>query len=160
MSWNRFLLGFLLVVLCSYGKSQVTNYWVPIEFSFFLIFMVVRSCRPIPALIYTFLLSLGLDMILQTGQIKGLGAMIQLLLVYGILHLKRNVVPAFQDLFLMGFFAIFYVTNYYINLGLCGMLDVYFPQVNLVQLLFMAFFHTGFFGLLLMIHVRFSRGNT
>ena len=86
--------------------------------------------------------------------------MVQLLLAYGIIHLKRSVVPTFQDFFLLGFFAIFYVTNYYINLGLCGMLKVYFPKVNMTQLVFLAFFHTAFFGLLLLISVRFSRGTT
>lgn len=156
MSWNRFALGFLLVTLLTYAKSQVTNYWVPIEFSYFLTFFILRNSSETRALIFTFLLSLGLDVILQVGLIKGISAASQLLLIYFIMKLKRNVVPAFHDFFLLTFFAIFYVVNYYLCIGLSQMLGSPFqyPQINLIQLLFLAFFHTAFFGLLLLIAIR------
>ncbi len=156
MSWNRFALGFLLVTLLTYAKSQITNYWVPIEFSYFLIFFILRGSSETRALIFTFLLSLGLDVILQVGLIKGVSAASQLFLIYLIMKLKRNVVPAFHDFFLLTFFAIFYVVNYYLCIGLSQMLGSPFqyPQINLIQLAFLAFFHTAFFGLLLLIDIR------
>lgn len=161
MSWGKFILGFILVVAATYGKSQITDYWVPIEFSFFLIFFIIRSTKDVRCLVMTFILSLSLDLLLQIGQIKGLGAMGQLLLVYIILKLKRSVVPNFQDFFLLGFFAIFYICNYIINMGLSSLLGNYYPAVSFVQLLFLALFHTGFFGILLLISNRFfPRGET
>lgn len=156
MSWNRFVMGFLLVTLLTYAKSQITTYWVPIEFSYFLIFFILRSCSERRALVFTFLLSLGLDLVLQVGLIKGISAASQLLLIYLIMKLKQNVVPAFHDFFLLTFFAIFYVVNYYLCIGLSQVLGSPFqyPQTNLIQLLFLAFFHTAFFGLLLLIDIR------
>lgn len=156
MSWPKFFGGFILVVAATYGKSQVTDYWVPIEFSFFLIFFIIRSTKDVRCLAMTFILSLSLDLLLQIGQIKGLGAVGQLLLVYLILKLKRSVVPNFQDFFLLGIFAIFYITNYIISMGLSSLLGNYYPEVSFVQLLFLALFHTGFFGILLLISRRFA----
>lgn len=163
MSWNRFALGFLLVTLLTYAKNQVTSYWVPIEFSYFLLFFVLRSCSERRALVFTFMLSLGLDVILQVGLIKGIACASQLFLVYLIMKFKQSVVPVYHDLFLLTFFAIFYVVNYYLTIGLSQALGSQFqyPHVNFLQLMFLAFFHTAFFGLLLLIDMRrTARGNS
>ncbi len=83
--------------------------------------------------------------------------MVQLVLVYLVYNFKKNVVPNYQDYFLMAFFAFFYFANYYINLGLCAMLDTYYPKVTFAQLLFLAIFHTIFFGVIQALALRFSR---
>ena len=157
MSWNRFLAGSLAVILLFFAKAQLIRYWVPIEFSYFLIFFVLRSSGMVRALFFTFILSLSLDLLLQTGQIKGLGAMSQLALVYLVMNLKRHVVPAYEDLFLLGFFAFFYLTNYYMRWILSNLLGVYFPSIPFSILAFLTLFHTSLFGLLLLITLRFRR---
>lgn len=160
MSWNKFGIGFLLVVLATYAKSQITNYWVPFEFSTFLTFFVIRKSNMTRALAMTFVLTLGLDFIFQAGQIKGLNTMGQLLLVYVIVNLKKHVIPQFEDVFLMGFFAIFFIANYYISLGLSTLLGVYMETVAPVLLLFFALFHTAIFGFLLALGHKLNRGQT
>ena len=164
MSFGRFALGFLLVTLLSYGKSQITDYWVPIEFSFFLIFFIIRSSSERRALVFTFLLSLGLDMVLQVGMIKGIPCAVQLVLVYTLMKFMRRLVPNFHEMFLLVFFSVFYIANYYMCMGLSHALghQIFpYPEVGLGKLIFLAFFHTGFFGLLLLLDLRFSkRGDT
>lgn len=163
MSFNRFAAAFVAVTLLSYGKSQITDYWVPIEFSFFLIFFVIRSCSERLALVYTFFVSLGLDMILQVGLIKGIPCVAQLLLVYLIMKLKRHVVPNFQDSFLLLFFGIFYIANYFLCRAFSFSLgrEVFpYPEVSIWQLLFLAFFHTcGFLVLIFVDDHLAKRGN-
>ena len=158
MSWNKFLLGFLMVVLLTYAKSRLTRYWVPIEFSFFLIFLVIRSSGIKRALIMTFTLSLGLDLILQTAQVKGLTGLGQLFLVYLVINLKRFILPVYEDLFLIVSFAIFYIANYYISWSLSELLGVYFQTIRPINLIFFALFHTVMFGLVLVVLIRFRRG--
>ena len=160
MKWNSFSIGFLLVILCSFAKAQVTDYWVPIEFSFFLIFFIIRSSSVVRALTLTLILSLGLDLILQAGQIKGLAAMGQLVLIYVIAILRRHVNPLYEDLFLLGFFAIFYVTHYYINVVLSRIFGVHYQGVPFTTLIFLSLFHTALFSLMLFINVRFRRGTS
>ena len=159
MSWGKYLAGYFLVVSLFFAKSQLIRYWVPIEFSFFLIFFIIKSSGAARALFMVFLLSLGLDMIFQTGQVKGMAAMGQLPLVYLVIKLKKNVVPAYEDLSLSIFFVIFYVSNYYIHMGLAAMFGVYFEPLTTPKLLFMALFHTAVFATLLLILVKLPRGN-
>ncbi|CAM2066269.1 hypothetical protein SCOR_12885 [Sulfidibacter corallicola] len=160
MKWSKFFGGFLLVILLTFAKSKITRYGVPIEFSIFLIFFVIRSTDTVRAILMTFILSLGLDLILQTGQVKGLATMTQMLLVYVIMLLKKHVIPNYEDLFLLGLFALFYVAEYYLRLGLGKLLNTYISTISPTILVFHALFHTAIFGLLLVINLRFSRGDS
>lgn len=160
MSWSKFGLGFLLVVFVTFAKTRLVSYWVPIEFSIFLIFFFVRKSSMSRALVMTFVLSLGMDFIFQTGQIKGIQTMAQLLLVFGLGTLKKHVVPQLEDVFLMGFFAIFFVGNHYLTVALSKMLGVYVETVAPVLVLFFALFHTALFGFLLAITHRFQRSES
>ena len=156
MTWGKFLLGFLLVVLLSFARSQLTPYWVPIDFSIFLIFVIIRSSDIRRALILTFILSLSLDIIFQAGQTKGLAGMGQLVIVYVIISLRRYIIPAFEDLFLVGSFAFFYLANYYIHHWLSNLFSVTHHSVSLVNLIFFTMFHTVLFGLLLIALIRIN----
>lgn len=160
MKWGIFAICSLVVVLLYFTKSQITSYWVPIEFSFFLIFFIIRSSNLTRALIQTLLLSLGLDLIFHTGQVKGLSCMGQLVLVYIVFNLKRHVTPFFEDIFLLGFFAFFYLANYFISLGLSRLFRVYFQTIAPTNLLFLALFHTTLYSLMVFIYLRFRRGNS
>jgi len=160
MSWSKFGVGFLMVVIATFAKAQITNYWVPIEFSIFLIFFIIRSSNVTRALLMTFVLTLGMDFIFQAGQVKGLETMGQLVLVFFVVNLKKHVIPQFEDVFLMGFFAVFFIANYYITLVLSKLLGVYVETVAPMLILFFALFHTAFFGLLLAIGHKFGRGRT
>ena len=157
MSWNKFLAGYALVVLLTFSKSRLIDYWVPIEFSIYLVFFVIRSSETVRALTLTFLCSISLDFIFQAYQVKGLACMGQLLLVYAVCFLKRHVIPQFEDLFLLAFFAIFYLGNYYITLGLGSLLGLHVQRVLPVNSLFHALFHTAIFGLLLLAVNKFRR---
>jgi len=154
MKWSRFFLGVVAVVLLSYGKSQITQYWVPMEFSFFLIFFVVRVSSMQRALLMTFLLSVGLDIIFQIGQIKGLSAMGQLGMVFLLIEARRYVIPNYSDLFLVGSFSLFYLGNYYISSWISSALSVTFQEIPFINLLFFALFHTVIFGLLTLLHLK------
>lgn len=158
MSVGRFFLGFIIVVLLSYAKSQVTEYWVPVEFSFFLIFLIVRSSEVPRALVMTFVLSMSLDLIFQTSQTKGLSAMGQLMMVFFVIHARHHVIPNFCDLFLTAAFAIFYLGNYYIDSWLAGALGVYARSYPPMTVLFFTAFHTVIFGLILVVLARLQRG--
>jgi hypothetical protein len=158
MSLTKFVLGFFLVVFLSFAKSELVDYWVPIEFSHFLIFFIIRSSTMVRALVLTFILSVGADILLQAHVIKGFAAISHLLLVYIVMHLKEHVVPAFEDLFLLGFFAIFYFVNYYIQLGLGELLGVAVQSISFPRLLFHTVFHMAAFGVLLNISNRLTRG--
>ncbi len=156
MSWSRFFAGFLLVVLLSYARSQLTGY--PIEFSFLLIFLILRSSRIPLILVQTFVLSLGLDLIFQTGHFKGLAGMGQLFMVFSIIKLRRYVIPIYEDYFLVGTFAFFYIANYYINGWLSRLLGGYYEVIGTAHLIFFAVLHAVVFGLLLVLLTRFRRG--
>ena len=158
MSWGKYLVGYFLVVSLFFAKSQLIRYWVPIEFSYFLMFFIIRSTGPARSLFMIFMLSLGLDLIFQTGQVKGMAAMSQLPLFYLIMKLKQNVVPAYEDLSLAIFFVLFYVSNYYSHMGLAAMFGVYFEPLTTSKLLFMALFHTAAFAFLLLILTKLPRG--
>lgn len=158
MSLTKFGIGFFLVVFISFAKSELFNYWVPIQFSHFLIFFIIRSSKMVRALVLTFVLSVGLDILLQAHVVKGFAALSHLLLVYIVMHLKQHVVPAFEDLFLLGFFAIFYFVNYYTQMGLGSMLGVDVQTISFPVLLFLTFFHMATFGVLLNISNRLTRG--
>ena len=158
MNPGHFGLGFMAVVLLTYAKSQFTEYWVPIEFSFFLIFLIIRSSEVPRALLMTFILSISLDLIFQTEQVKGLGAIGQLLMVYLIIHAKQRLLPNYSDLVLTVSFAIFYIGNYYIYRLLAGSFDIYARPYPLVSVLFFALFHMAIFGAILVVLVRFQRG--
>jgi len=159
VSWGKYFAGYFLVVSLFFAKSQITRYWVPIEFSFFLMFFVIKYSQPVRALFMVFFLSLGLDLIFQTGQVKGMAAMGLLPLVYLILKLKKNVMPVYEDLSLCIFFVIFYVSNYYIHMGLSAMFGVYFEAISIPKLLFMALFHTAALATLFLISAKLSRGD-
>lgn len=160
MNWSKFFFGFMLVILVTFAKSRLIDYWVPIEFSIFLIFFIIRSSPVGQALVMTFILTLGLDFIFQAGQVKGIQTMAQLLLVYAIVNLKKHVIPQFEDVFLMGFFAIFFIGNHYITLGLSKLLGVYVETVAPVLIIFFALFHTALFGLLLAAGHKLNRSKT
>ncbi len=160
MKWGSFFIGFLVVILLYFAKSQITNYWVPIEFSFFLIFFIIRSSNVGRALAQTLVLSLCMDLIFHTGQVKGLSCMGQLVLVYAVFHLKRHVTPFFEDIFLIGFFAFFYLANYYISLGLSGLFRVYYQTITPTNLLFLTLFHTTLYSLMVFVYLRFNRGSS
>ena len=159
MSPGHFTLGFFAVVLLTYAKSQFTEYWVPIEFSFFLIFLIIRSSEIPRALIMTFILSLSLDLIFQTEQTKGLGAIGQLFMVFLIIHARRRLLPNYSDFVLVWAFAIFYLGNYYIYKWLAGSFDIHVRTYPFVTVLFFAAFHMVIFGLILVVAARFTRGN-
>ncbi len=156
MSWSRFFACFLLIVLLSYARSQLTSY--PIEFSFFLIFLILRSSSIPLILVQTFVLSLGLDLIFQTGHFKGLAGMGQLFLVFSIIKIRRYVIPLYEDFFLIGAFGLFYVANYYINGWLSRFLGGYYEVIGTAHLIFFAALHSVFFGLLLILLTRFKSG--
>ncbi len=158
MTWSKFSLGFLAIVLLSFGKSQITEYWVPIEFSFFLIFLIIRNSSMQRALLMTFVLSVGLDIIFQIGHVKGLSAMGQLVMVFFLIEARRYVIPAHTDLFLVGCFSLFYLGNYYITGWISGILGIQFQEVPLVNLLFFSLFHTVLFGVLTLAILRIKRG--
>ncbi len=160
MSWSKFALGALIVILLYYAKSRLINYWTPIEFSYFLIFFIIRASSLNRALIMTFVLSLGLDLIFQSGQIKGLAAMSQLALVFLIMSVKKYLVPFYEDFFLIVFFALFCVADYCIGLGLSALFGVYYQTINAPKLLFVTLIHTIIFSLALLIAIRFRRNET
>lgn len=159
MSLTKFALGFFFVVFLAFAKSELVDYWVPIQFAHFLIFFIIRSSKMVRALVLTFVLSIGLDILLQAHVVKGFAALSHLLLVYIVMHLKEHVVPAFEDLFLLGFFAIFYFVNYYVQVGLGELLGVSVQSISFPVLLFLTFFHMAAFGVLLNISNRLTRGN-
>ncbi|MDJ0838512.1 MAG: hypothetical protein QNK37_18490 [Acidobacteriota bacterium] len=156
MPWSRFLGGFVVVVLLSYVQPKAIAQWGTVEISFFMMFFIIRSPNQIRALIQIFLLSLGVDLVLQAAHVKGISAMSELLLAFAVIELKRSVVPEYEDLFLLGFFAIFYLANYYISLGISAGFGVYYPVLSLPRLLFLALFHTTVMAVLLMLSIRFS----
>lgn len=162
MKWSSFLIGVLIIVLLSYGKSQITQYWVPLEFSFFLIFLVIRTSSMRRALIMTCLLSVGLDIIFQIGQIKGLTAMGQLVMVFLLIEARRYVIPSSSDFFLVGSFALFYMGNYYIAVWLSNLLGVVFQQIPFINLLFFSLVHTVIYGVVTLgvLHIQKKRGIT
>jgi len=157
MRWSSFALGFLIIALLHYAKSRLLNYWIPIEFSFFLIFFIIRSSGTSRALIMTFLLSLGLDILFQSAQVKGLEAMGQTALVFAIMNIKKNVAPFYEDFILIAFFALFCLANYYIGLGLSALFGVYYQSLTVPKLLFFTLVHTILFSLALMVAIRFRR---
>lgn len=160
MSWTKFGLGFLAVGLLTYAKTRLVDYWVPIEFGHFLIFFVLRSSQIRRALCMTFLVSVGLDFLVQAAHVKGLQVMGQLLLVYLGFNLKKHVIPQYEDVFLLLYFAIFYVGDYYIHWGLSSLLGLPFSRVNPSVFIFTALFHTAFFGLLILITAKLKRGGS
>ena len=157
MRWSRFAIGFLVVVLLSYIHVELIDKWGGLEISFFMIFFIIRRSSAPRALLQTFLLSLGVDLILQAAQVKGLAAMSRLLVVYAIMQLKRTVVPLYEDLFLLGFFAVFFILDYLINKGISAVFGVYYPDVTAARLLFLALAHTAIMATLLMISLRFEK---
>ena len=124
---------------------------------FFLIFLIVRDSSAPRALTLTLILSLSLDIIFQTGRIKGLACMGQLGLVYLVTVFRKQVNPLYEDLFLLIFFALFYIVNYYFYAGLSILFGVYFDPVHPANLLFRSLFHTALFSLLLFLQLRFER---
>jgi hypothetical protein len=157
MSWTNYFIWFLVVVLATYAKSQITLYWVPIEFSFFLIFFVLRQSSMNRALMMVMILSLGLDIIFQTGQIKGLSAMGQLVMAYALVKIRDTVIPSYSDLIFTGAFAIFYIGNYYITMLLSGLFGVYHKNTPPVNVIFFAFVHMMIFGVMLVIALKFRK---
>ncbi|CAM2006864.1 hypothetical protein [Acanthopleuribacter pedis] len=155
MKWSHFWSGFLLVVLLTFAKSQITHFNVPLEFSYFLVFFIIRSSDTVRALLMTFTLSLGLDFIVQVGQVKGLACMSQLLLVYIVMLLKKHVIPNFEDLFLLGLFALFYLADFYLRLLIGVALNSPVPGVSPTVLVFHALVHTALFGAMQVLYLRF-----
>lgn len=155
MKWSHFWGGFLLVTLLTFAKSKITQFNVPIEFSYFLIFFIIRSSDAVRVLLMTFLLSLGLDFIVQVGEVKGLTCMSQLLLVYIVMLLKKHVIPNFEDLFLLGLFTLFYIADYYLRLFIGAVLNSPVAAVSLTVLVFHALVHTALFGGMQVVYLRF-----
>jgi len=157
MAWSRFAIGFAVVVLLSFVHVELVDKWGGLELSYFMIFFIIRGERVPRALVQTFILSLGVDLILQAAQVKGLAAMGQLVVVYAIMQLKRTIVPLYEDLFLLGFFAIFFLADYAINTGVAAVFGVYYPSLSFPRLLFLALLHTSVMAVLLMLSLRFGK---
>ena len=156
MPWSSFAGGFVVVVLLSYVQPRAIAQWGTIEISFFMMFFIIRGPKQVTGLIQIFLLSVGVDLVLQTAQVKGISAMSELILAFTVIQLKRTVIPLYEDLFLLGFFAFFYVANYYMSLGISLGFGQYYPSLSLPRLLFLALFHTIMMAVLMMIAIRFS----
>jgi len=157
MKWSKFILGFLVVLLISYTKPRSWEQWGVIDVSMILIFLIVRSSDLSRALLMTFLLSFGVDLMLQTAQVKGLAAMSQLLLVFVIIKLKDTVIPLYEDLFLLFFFALFYISNHLLTLLISSAFDLYYPPLSFSRLVFLALFHTTILAVAFFLTLKFSR---
>lgn len=165
MPWSRFSLGFIVVILLSFLHLQFLDKWGGFEITYFMIFFILRAPddgnRRVPirvlVLIQVFLLSFGADLVLQAAHVKGLAAMSQLTIVYVIMELKRSIVPRYEDLFLLGFFAVFYVADYVINFGLSKAFGLYHAAVPIQRLLFLTLTHTTVMALLLLASIRYTK---
>ncbi len=157
MKWSKFFLGFLVVLLISYTKPRAWEQWGVIDVSLVMLFLIVRSSELSRALFMTFLLSFGVDLMLQTAQVKGLTAMSQLLLVFVIIKLKHTVIPLYEDLFLLLFFALFYIGNHLLTMLLTSVFNLYYPPLSLPRLFFLSLFHTTILAVAFFVTLRFSR---
>ena len=81
-------------------------------------------------------------------------------MVYFMMQLKKLVIPAYSDLFLVGIFALFYIGNYYIQYWLSNLLNVYTQELTFTNLTFFALFHTVIFGLIQILIVKVQRGRS
>lgn len=158
MSWNKFGFGFLVVALLTSATFMLKQHGSGYQFSYFLIFLILQESKLGRAMLLIVLLSLGLDILFQGSHIKGLAAMSTLFLIFGIMKLKRFVVSAYHDLFLVCFFAFFYIAQYYMNRSMCHMFGVHTVSIGLPRLLILDVLHTGIFGLLLTVQAKLSRG--
>lgn len=153
MKISTFLIAFIIVGLLQFFQARYA-FPFQIDFSVLLIMFFIRDNATIRAMYLTFVLSVGLDLIFQTEGIKGLHALAQLPLVFFGCHLKKWVIPRFLDHLLVGYFALFYLLNYYgigaISLGL----GLEFEAVPILRVLYGACLHTLLFGVLLTILIR------
>ena len=156
MKISTFLGAFLGVGLLQFFQTRY-NFTIQIDFSLLLIMLLIRDNETIRAMLLTFTLSVGLDVIFQTEGIKGLHALAQLPLVFLGCHLKKWVIPGFFDHLLVAYFALFYLLNYYgigaISLGL----GLEFEADPFLRVFYGACFHTLIFGVLLTIMIRIRK---
>ena len=158
MKWINFLIGAVAVIVLTFVKTRLIDSSWPIDLSLFLVFFIIRAGRMELALIQVFLLGLSMDFILQVAYIKGLSGMGQLLLVYAAIHMKHYIAPSFEDFFLFIYFAVFYIGNYFIGLGLSRLFGVHYETITPGNLFLYAGIHTVIFAVLLTIAKRLQRG--
>lgn len=159
MKWNNFLFSLLAVIVLTFIKAQYLAHWWPIDLATILIFFIIRSGNMTWALIQVFILSLAMDFIFQTAHINGASAMGQLLMVYGIIHLKRYIAPTFEDFFLFIFLMLFYIGNHYLSLGLSRMFGAPHVAFSAGNLFLYASLHAVLFVFILLIVKRLQRGD-
>ena len=159
MSFGKFSLLFFLVALLDLGEARLLGFQIQLEFSYFLIFFLIRTCSPARALALSFLLSLGLDLLLQAAQVKGIEAMSVLLLVYGVMQVKKQVIPQYENLFSIVFFFLFYIANQYLTLSINRLFSLAYPMLSLKVILAGALIHTSLFALLVAM-IRRWRGSS
>lgn len=160
MKFWIFVPWFLLLALLYFAQGRLWHGAVQIEWMFFLIMFIIRDCDDIRALIYTCALSLGLDFVLQSHAVKGLDAMVLLLLVQGALWLKKQVMPTLLPIFLSAGCGVFYVLHHYLTNGLKLALKLEMEPLGPRQVLVTALVHIVLFAMVLAVTRLRSRPKT
>lgn len=157
MSTRWLLLWYAVVVFVTFLQNEILDQPNFLEPSLILIVIMARTTAVRRALIATFIISVSLDLLFSVSQVKGLAAMVQLLLVYGLSLFQKHIVPRYWDVFVLVYFAIFYLLNYYGSWGLSELLGLRFDALLVTELVYRAVIHTLIFGAVLLMLLRFSK---
>ncbi|MCB1050583.1 MAG: hypothetical protein KDC71_08270 [Acidobacteria bacterium] len=128
-----------------------------IDFSLIVIMLIIRSSSSTRTVLMTFIMSLGLDLIFQSNQIKGIHTMVQMLLGFAGCQIKHFVIPSFSDLILFVFFVVFYLMNYYMYGLLSELFGMPFEPISFMRVLYQDLWHTLVFGGTLYLILRYGK---
>ncbi len=151
------LIYFVIVIAITFVQHKFTAGNHFLEPSLILLVLIARTSPVTQAIFWTIAISVSLDLVFAAGQVKGLGAMVQMALVYIMAHFKKHIIPSHWDLFVLFFFALFYLLNYYGTWGLSELLGLSFDTMSWVELVYRAVIHTLMFGAVLLMVLRFSK---
>jgi len=156
MKIRIFILWFILLMLLTFVQYRVLHSSVFLDATPILIFLVIRESGMVKSLVFTFFLSLGVDLVFQTQHLKGIACLGQLPLVFLIISIKNNVVPYQEDFFLMGLFAVFFILDYYIFGSLSGLFGQPIELFPFWVVLYRSLVHTAIFGAVILLNIKFG----
>lgn len=156
MKTRVFVLWSILLILIMFLQYQWLKTAVFLDATPILIFLVIRQSGVVRSLIFTFVLSLGVDVVFHSHHIKGIACLGQLPLVFLIMTLKKHVVPYQEDFFLMGLFAVFFVMDYYIFSVLSGLFGQPAELLPFWIVFYRSLVHTAIFGAIVILSIKFG----
>lgn len=157
MTGTTFAISAGLVFILHFAQASLFQGKIPIDCSLILALMVLRQ-TPLPrSLAYSFLLSLALDLVFLTQQVKGLNCMAILPLVYLGGQIRHLVIPAYAELAMFLYFILFFFLHYAVKAGLCALLGLPFQTIPFRNLLYWDLWHTLILGALLALTLRYGK---